>query len=68
VTVLAFLLFIQNQPKFFELWVLFPVRKYPLGYMSPFTSAEKVFTTIPGVGLKKYTSGWNEQRKNADIA
>jgi hypothetical protein len=68
VTVLAFLLFIHNQQNFFQQWVLFPVRKYPVDcYMSPFTSAENVFTTIPGKRLTKYTSGWDEQKKIADI-
>ena len=67
VTVLAFLLFINNQHNFFQQWVLFPVKKYPADcYMSPFTSAENAFSTISGKGLTKYTSGWDKQKKMAD--
>ena len=67
VTVLAFLLFITNQPNFFQQWVLFPVKKYPADcYMSPFTSAENEFSTISGKGLTRYTSGWDKQKKMAD--
>jgi len=60
VTVLAFLLFIQNQQNFFERWFLFPVRSNPVDYMKPFTLMEK---EVEADNLPKYNPGWKQQMK-----
>jgi hypothetical protein len=60
VTVLAFLLFIQNQQNFFKRWVLFPVRSYPVDYIKPFTLMEK---EVEADNLPKYNPGWEQKMK-----
>ncbi len=65
VTVLAFLLFLQDLENarvvdFFEKWVLFPVRSYPIHYMQPFTLMEEKFRADK---LPRYKPGWEQQMK-----